>query len=398
MRIGYFDCYSGISGDMILGALVDAGLAVEELRSEIAKLKLPGVDLKAEKVTRGVFVGTKVHVITPREPHPHRHLSDILTVLDKSDLPESVLARARDIFKRLGEAEAQVHGVPVEKIHFHEVGAVDTLVDVTGAILGLHALEIDEVYASAINLGGGRIQAAHGELPVPAPGTATLLHGVPVYGSSVEAELTTPTGAAIICAVAKAFGPLPPLTLNRTGYGAGSLDLPGRANLLRLTVGERIDDLESDEIAVLEANIDDMNPQLYEPLMEALFQAGAVDVFLTPVIMKKSRPGTVVSAITPAGMEGSVGPTLLSFSSSFGVRIRRMGRQKLPREMLTVHTRFGEVRVKVGRLHGQPVHAAPEYEDCRRLAETAAATVGEVMAAAVESARTLLSERTPFSP
>lgn len=390
MRIAYFDCYSGISGDMILGALVDAGLPLEALRSEIAKLKLTGVDLKAEKVKRGGFVGTRVQVITPQEHHPHRHLSDILTLLEKSDLPEIVLARARQIFEQLGEAEAAVHGVPVERIHFHEVGALDTIVDVTGAIVGLNALGIREVYASALNLGGGKIHAAHGELPVPAPGTAGILRGVPVYGSPVEAELTTPTGAAIISTVANGFGVLPPLQVDQIGYGAGSLDLPGRANLLRLIVGERIEDLESDEIALVEANIDDMNPQLYEPLMEALFRAGALDVFLTPVIMKKSRPATVVSAIVPAGLEGSIGPILLSFSSTFGVRSRRMHRQMLPREVLAVQTRFGEVRVKVGRLHGRPIHLAPEYEDCRRLAEAAGTAAGEIMAAAVEAAGALL--------
>ncbi|MFQ5988499.1 MAG: nickel pincer cofactor biosynthesis protein LarC [Candidatus Methylomirabilales bacterium] len=391
MRIAYFDCYSGISGDMILGALVDVGVPIDTLRSEIAKLKLTGVDLKAEKVKRGGFVGTRVQVITPQDPHPHRHLSDILALLEKSDLPETVLATARQIFQRLGEAEAQVHGVPVERIHFHEVGALDTIVDVTGAIIGLNTVGVPEVYASALNLGGGKIHAAHGELPVPAPGTAALLRGVPVYGSPIEAELTTPTGAAIISTVANAFAVLPPLQIDQIGYGAGSIDLAGRANLLRLIVGERIEDLESDEIAVVEANIDDMNPQLYEPLMEALFRAGALDVFLTPVIMKKSRPATVVSAIVPAGLEGGIGPILLSFSSTFGVRSRRMQRQMLPREILAVQTGFGDVRVKVGRLHGRPIHLTPEYEDCKRLAEAAGTAAGEIMAAAVDAARTLLS-------
>lgn len=391
MKIAYFDCYSGISGDMILGALVDAGLPVETLRSEVAKLKLPGVDLKSEKVRRGQFMGTRVHVITPQDPHHHRHLSDILSILEKSDLEEAVLTVARRIFERLGEAEATVHGVPVERIHFHEVGALDTIVDVTGALIGLNALGIQEIHSSAVNLGGGKIQAAHGEMPVPAPGTTSLLQGVPVYGSPVEAELTTPTGAAIISSVAKAFGVLPPLQVEQIGYGAGSLDIPGRANLLRLIVGERIEDLEGDEIAVVEANIDDMNPQLYEPLMNALFEGGAHDVFLTPIIMKKSRPATIVSAIVPVGLEGSIGPILLRFSSTFGVRSRRMRRQILPREILTVQTRFGEVRVKVGRLQGRPIHLAPEYEDCRRLAEMKKIPASQIMAAAVEAARATLT-------
>lgn len=391
MRIAYFDCYSGISGDMILGALVDVGLPLEVLRSGIAKLNLPGIDLKSEKVRRGNFVGTRIHVITPQEPHPHRHLSDILAILEKSELDERVLTPARRIFERLGDAEASVHGVPVERIHFHEVGALDTVVDVTGAIIGLNALGIDEIYASALNLGGGKIQGAHGEMPVPAPGTAALLRGVSVYGSPVDAELTTPTGAAIISTVARAFGALPPLKIDQIGYGAGGLELRTRANLLRLIVGEGIGDLESDEITVLETNIDDMNPQLYEPLMDALFDAGAHDVFLTPIIMKKSRPATVVSAVVPAGLEASIGPILLNFSSTFGVRFRRMHRQTLPRETLTVQTRFGGVRVKVGRLQGHPIHVAPEYEDCRQLAEKGKTPVGDIMAAAVEAARALLT-------
>ncbi|MFQ5847620.1 MAG: nickel pincer cofactor biosynthesis protein LarC [Candidatus Methylomirabilales bacterium] len=398
MRIAYFDCYSGCSGDMILGALVDAGLSVEALRSEVAKLKLAGVDLRAEKVRRGAFVGTRVAVVTPPDPHPHRHLSDILALLEKSDLREGVVAPARRIFERLGEAEATVHGVPVERIHFHEVGAVDTIVDVAGAIIGLDALEIRDIYASALNVGGGKIHAAHGELPVPAPGTAHLLRGVPLYGSPVEAELTTPTGAAIISTLAKGFGALPPLQVDAIGYGAGSLELPGRANMLRLILGEQIDDLERDEVTVLETNIDDMNPQLYEPLMAALFAAGALDVFLTPIIMKKSRPATVVSAIVPAGLEGSIGPVLLRFSSTFGVRSRRMHRQTLPRETVSVETRFGVVRVKVGRLQGRPIHLAPEYEDCQKLAEAAGTTAGEIMAAAVEAARALVRSSGEESP
>ncbi len=393
MRIAYFDCYSGISGDMILGTLVDVGFPVEALRAEIAKLNLPGVDLKSEKVRRGNFTGTRVHVITPQEPRAHRHLSDILAILEKSELTEPVLMPVRRIFQRLGDAEASVHGVPVERIHFHEVGALDTIVDVTGAIIGLNALGIDEIYSSALNLGGGKIQGAHGEMPVPAPGTAALLRGVPVYGSPVEAELTTPTGAAIISTIAKGFGALPPLQVDQIGYGAGSLELRARANLLRLIVGESIGDLVNDEIVVLETNIDDMNPQLYEPLMDTLFDAGALDVFLTPIIMKKSRPATVVSVIVPAGLEGSIGPILLSFSSTFGVRYRRMHRQALPRETLTVQTRFGEVRVKVGRLQGNPIHVAPEYEDCRRLAEVGKTPVGDIMAAAVEAARASLGPR-----
>ena len=302
-----------------------------------------------------------------------------------------MLIPARRIFERLGEAEAAVHAVPVERIHFHEVGALDTVVDVTGALIGLNTLGIREIYASALNVGGGKVQAAHGELPIPAPWTAHLLRGIPVYGSPVEAELTTPTGAAIISTLAKSFGALPPLTVDQIGYGAGSLDLPGRANLLRLIVGERIDDLEKDEVTVLETNIDDMNPQLYEPLMEALFEAGALDVFLTPIIMKKSRPATVVSVIVPAGLEESIGPILLRFSSTFGVRSKRMHRQTLPRETVTVQTRFGEVRVKVGRLQGRPIHLVPEYEDCRRLAEIGGIPPGEIMAAAVEAARAILN-------
>lgn len=391
MRIAYFDCFSGVSGDMILGALVDAGLPEEELRSGIRKLKLAGVELKTEKIKRGGFTGTKVQVITPPEPHPHRHLSDILSILEQSDLGADVTLIACQIFKRLAAAEAAVHGLPVEKVHFHEIGALDTIVDVMGALIGLHALRVEEVYASPINVGGGRIRTSHGELPVPAPGTAALLQGIPVYGSAVDAELATPTGVAILTTVAKRFGPLPRLTVDRIGYGAGSLDLKDRANLLRLVVGEIIADIETDEVTLLETNIDDMNPQLYEPLMEALFQAGALEVFLTPVIMKKSRPATVVSVLVAAGAEGGIAPVLFQFSTTFGVRYRRMHRQKLPREVVTVETRFGEIRVKVGRLQGHPIHLSPEYDDCRWLAEAKGVSVGEIIATAVEAARRALA-------
>lgn len=394
MRIGYFDCWSGVSGDMILGALVDAGLQVDELRQGIAALNLPGLGVRASQVKRGAFIGTKVDVLTgegraPDHPHQPRDLRDIVKILEGSSLPSGVLATARRVFERLAEAEAAAHGIPVSHVHFHEVGALDAIADVVGAIYGLHLLAVEAVEASPVNLGGGTIRATHGIMPVPAPGTLALLKAVPVYGTPVEAELTTPTGAAILTTVARAFGPLPPLTLRAVGYGAGSREIPGWPNFLRFAIGEQTDDIQRDEVTVIEANIDDMNPQLYEPLMEELLRGGALDVFLTPIIMKKSRPATQVSVLAPPGAEDRLIRLLLLHSSTFGIRHQRMARQKLFRECVGVRTPYGEIRVQVGRLDGRVVKLSPEYEDCRRAATIHDTAVDVVLEAARAAARGL---------
>ncbi len=402
MRIAYFDCFSGVAGDMILGALVDAGVPLTVLKEAVAALGLPGLEVEAKKVMRGGFAATKVNVLTG-EPfrgadpglvdaghgrhHDHRSLRDILEILRQSRLPDATRQQATAIFTRLAAAEAAVHGTSPEAVRFHEVGARDAIADVVGAVAGLAALGADRVEASPLNLGGGRIATAHGTLPVPAPGTLELLKGIPCYASEVEAELTTPTGAAILATVASAFGPPPLLTVRAVGYGAGTRELSGQPNCLRLIVGDSPEAGATDEVAVLEANIDDMSPQLFEPLMEDLFAAGALDVYLTPVIMKKSRPATVLTVLAEAGAEGRIAPLILRGSTTFGLRLSRRGRLKLTREIRTVETPYGPVAVKTGRLGERTVQVSPEFEDCRRVAASAGVPIREVLEAARAAAR-----------
>ena len=371
MRIGYFDCFSGASGDMILGALVDAGLEVERLQAAVADLGVGGIQITAEQVKRGAFVGTQVHVRTDEHGHPHRHLRDIEAILDRAAIPDPVRADARRIFRRLAEAEAKAHGSAPDRIHFHEVGALDAIADIVGASWGIRQLGLERIHASPINLGGGSIQAAHGKMPVPAPGTAALLSGVPAYGSEIRAELTTPTGAAILTTLATAFGPMPAMTVNRVAYGAGQHDLREQPNLLRLIIGEQAGDLDRDQITILETTIDDMNPQFFEPLLDRLFEAGALDVFLTPITMKKSRPGTTLTVLADPAAADRCASVILTHSTTFGVRAHTATRWKLPRDIITVTTPYGSVRVKRGFSGDRITILAPEYEDCRRLAQAA---------------------------
>lgn len=371
MRIGYFDCFSGVSGDMILGALVDAGLEMERLQAAISGLGVPGIQLSAEQVKRGAFVGTRVHVRTEEQGHPHRRLPDIEAILDRADLPEPVRDDARRIFRRLAEAEATVHGTTPDRIHFHEVGALDALADVVGAAWGIRQLGLARIQVSPINLGSGFIQAAHGKMPVPAPGTAALLTGVPAYGSEIPVELTTPTGAAILTTLAATYGPMPAMTVRRVAYGAGHHDLKEQPNLLRLIIGELSGDLDRDQVTILEATIDDMNPQFFEPLMDRLFEAGALDVFLSPVIMKKSRPGTTLTVLAEPAVADQLAALILTHSSTFGVRAHTATRWKLFRDLITVQTSHGPVRVKRGWSGDRTTILSPEYEDCRRVSQAA---------------------------
>ena len=378
MRIGYFDCFSGASGDMILGALVDAGLPLEELQATLSGLGVSGIRLNAERVKRGAFVGTRVLVETDERGHPHRHLPDIEGILDGADILDAVRTDAKRIFRRLADAEAAAHGVTPDHIHFHEVGALDAMADVVGAVWGIRHLGLERIHVSPFNLGGGFIQAAHGRMPVPAPGTAALLAGVPAYGSEIQAELTTPTGAAILTTLAAAYGPLPPMAVERVAYGAGGRDLKEQPNLLRLMIGESSSDFDRDQVTILEATIDDMNPQFFEPLMDRLFEAGALDVFLSPVSMKKSRPGTVLTILTEAHVADRCAALVLSHSTSFGVRAHTATRWKLPRDIISVSTSYGPVRVKRGFAEDRITILAPEYDDCRRLALAAGVPIQRI--------------------
>jgi pyridinium-3,5-bisthiocarboxylic acid mononucleotide nickel chelatase len=390
-RVVYFDCPSGASGDMVLGALVDAGVPLEALRAELGKLGVAGWTLTAREVKRGAFRATKIDVEVDRAvPRESRHLADIVAILAGSGLPAAVVTTATRIFTRLAEAEARVHGSTVEAVHFHEVGAIDAIVDVTGAVLGLHLLGADAVHVSALPVGGGFVDTAHGRMPVPGPGTVELLRGFPVVDTGVRAELITPTGAAILTTLATGAGRMPAMTVERVGYGAGTADLPDSPNVLRCFVGETAEAAGTETIAQVETTIDDMSPQLYEPLMDRLFEAGALDVFLTPVIMKRSRPGTVLTALCPPGRVGDLSRVLFEESSTIGVRWSELSRARLDREMVTITTAYGALPAKVSRLGGRIVTVTPEFADVARIAREKALPVREVLDQVRADARRLM--------
>ena len=370
MKLAYFDCFSGISGDMTLGALVDAGCAVEHLREELRGLQVPGWELTAEKVWKNGMAATYVQVVT-EDQSKHRSLRAILEILQQSRLAPTIRERAAAIFLKLGEAEARVHDVPLEKIHFHEVGAVDAIVDIVGACVGFHALGVERFACSPLNVGGGTAKMAHGILPVPAPATANLLLSRPTYSSGVQKELVTPTGAAIVATLCDSFGPQPPMSVSAIGYGAGTADLPGQPNVVRIMVGEAAEKNVAgfdEEIAVIEANLDDMNPQIYGYFLEKALAAGALDVYTTPVQMKKNRPGTLLTVLCKPQETNALMSLIFAETTTFGARSYRAQRRVLPREWVNVATDYGVVRIKVSRVNGRILHVAPEFDDCRKLA------------------------------
>jgi pyridinium-3,5-bisthiocarboxylic acid mononucleotide nickel chelatase len=370
MKLAYFDCFSGISGDMTLGAVVDAGCPLETLRDGLEGLEVPGWTIYAEKVWKNGMAATFVRVTT-EDQTKHRSLSAILEILDKAPLSQSVRQNASAIFRKLGEAEASVHDVPLQKIHFHEVGAVDAIVDIVGASIGFRALGIEKFSCSPLNVGGGTAKMAHGVMPVPAPATAKLLEGKPTYSNGVEKELVTPTGAAIVATLCDSFGPQPAMSVSSIGYGAGALDLEGQPNVVRIMVGEAAEKVVpgfDEEIAVIEANFDDMNPQIYGYFMEKALAAGALDVYTTPVQMKKNRPGTLLTLLCKPAETNALMSLVFDETTTLGARTYRVQRRTLPRETVKVHTRFGDVQVKLARVNGTIRHVAPEYEDCRKLA------------------------------
>jgi uncharacterized protein (TIGR00299 family) protein len=388
VKVVYFDCPSGASGDMILGALIDAGVPLPTLRAELAKLVLPGFSLEAREVRRGAFRATKADVLLDQQVrHHHRQLRDILAILGASQLPPSVIAGAARIFSRLAEAEARVHGTGIEEVRFHDVGAVDAIVDVTGAVIALHLLGAESVHVSALPVGGGFVEGPHGRMPVPGPGAAELLRGFPVVDTGVRSELITPTGAAILTTLAAGSGRMPSMTVELIGYGAGTKDLPTTPNVLRCFVGETAEASTTETVAQLETTIDDMSPQLYEPLMDRLFEAGALDVFLTPVVMKRSRPGTVLTALCPKDKVSDLSRVLFEESSTIGVRWTEVSRTRLDREVVTIATDYGPLPVKVSRLAGRIVTVTPEFADVVRLAQAKSLPVREVLALAHAAAR-----------
>lgn len=432
MRIAYLDCFSGISGDMFLGALIDAGVSPELLRNLVRSLNL-GAEIQVSRVNRSGITATKVDVVVEgvkdqpcdvrhdhdhahehhhhsehghdhahehhhghehghdrhhehdhgsahAHPHDHRHehhhgrgLTEIRKIIAAAPISDWAKRKATSIFETLGAAEAKVHNQPIETIHFHEVGAVDAIVDIVGAAVGAEALAVDQWIVSPLNVGGGTIVCAHGTFPVPAPATVELLQDVPVFSTGVMKELVTPTGAAIVRALATGFGPVPPMKIERAGYGAGARDLERQANVLRISIGEStgasVAPLPSEEIAILEANIDDLSPQVFGYIIDRALASGALDVFATPVQMKKSRPGMVLTVLAKPADAQALSALMFRETSTIGIRVRREQRYVLPRRYEAVQTKWGEVRIKIAELNGHISNYAPEYEDCRRIAE-----------------------------
>lgn len=388
MRIGYFDCFSGASGDMILAACINAGTDVEALRSDLDGLAVPGWSLDNQSIRKQGFAASQIDIqLDPAADKPHRHLKHICEIIERSPLPHTVGQQALAIFTRLAEAEAAVHGTTIEKVHFHEVGAIDAIIDIVGACAALHRLGIDEVRCSPIPTGNGTVTCDHGVMPVPAPATAQLLKGVPLAECDEVGELTTPTGAAILTTLAKGFGPIPAMRIERIGIGAGRRDGAKRANILRLLVGEQVadDQAETDEILTIEANLDDSSGQVIGHVYDALFACGALDVFATPIYMKKNRPGVLLTVLVPPHLRDQVETILFAETTTFGIRSHSCSRRKLTRTFDTVQTAGGPVRIKVGRRAGQVVTAAPEYEDCCRAATAAGLPLKQIMAQAVRA-------------
>lgn len=396
-RVCYFDCSSGASGDMLLGALVDLGLPIEALREELGKLALRGYSLEAHRVHRSGLHATKVDVRTPgasegghspehRHDHHDRGVVEIAEMVGRSTLDAAIKARATELFWRLAEAEAAVHGTRPEDVHFHEVGALDSIVDIVGGVIGLHWLRADRFVSSPLNVGSGTVTMSHGTFPVPPPATARLVQGAPVYGAG-EGELLTPTGALLVTSFASSYGPLPLLRPEAVGHGAGSRDTLGRPNVLRLIVGTEEAGAVSDRVLVLETEIDDMSPQLFGPLQDRLLGAGALDVYLTAIQMKKGRPGVLVTVLAPPGRREEIEALLFAETTTLGIRRQEWERTVLGREMVTVETPYGAVRVKVGRLEGRVVNAQPEFSDCERIAAERGVPVKEVWAAALSAWR-----------
>jgi pyridinium-3,5-bisthiocarboxylic acid mononucleotide nickel chelatase len=407
MRIAYLECFSGISGDMFVGALLDAGIAPKILEDAVAALNI-GAYLEISRVNRSGIDATKLDVLVKGSkegpgarvheehshhshdvrPHPdsqqhgrHHHgqgrgLDEIKKIIGSAELAESAKLTAILMFEKLGAAESKIHNVPIESVHFHEVGAVDAMVDIVCAAVGSEALGADEFISSPLNLGGGMVECAHGTFPVPAPATVELLKGAPVYSSGIQAELVTPTGAAIVATLAKRFEPFPAMTIEKTGYGAGSRDFDRHANVVRVTVGTALEKNQDthpapvslETVSILEANLDDLNPQVFGYVMERLLAAGALDVFGTPVNMKKNRPGMLLTVLSKPEEVENLAQIIFAETTTLGVRRREEKRQVLRRKWQTISTHFGAVRIKIASMDGTVTGYAPEYEDCRRIA------------------------------
>jgi len=401
MKQAYLDCFSGISGDMFVGALLDVGLPLERLFADLKKIPLGFYEFKRTRALRGHLVGTRVEIRVPGK-QPSRKLRDIEALIRDSELSAGVKERALEVFSRLAEAEGKLHNMPPEQVHFHEVGAVDAILDIVGACIGLEFLEISQLTCSPVNVGSGCVAAAHGSLPVPAPASLELLKDLPIYSSGIDGELVTPTGAALISTLATGFGPIPPMRVERIGYGAGAREIPGHPNLARLLLGESAepvrvrDGAPGDEVvSVIEANVDDMSPQLYGYFIDQALAAGALDVTCTPIQMKKDRPGILLSVLCTPEKGDALAQMLFEQTTTIGVRIYEARRKILERELVSIQTPYGAVNVKVAKRDGKVLNVAPEYEDCRRLASEKGVPLKQVMIAAQASYLEQVSSPSP---
>jgi uncharacterized protein (TIGR00299 family) protein len=379
MKVLCYDCFSGISGDMNLGAMIDLGIDLSYLRSELGKLNLQGWDLYAEKAQRHGITGTKVTVKQTVHEHVHRHLSDIQKVIKGSTLSDEVRQLSMKIFMKIATAEAAVHGIDIEEVHFHEVGAIDSIVDIVGAAICFNTLNVGAVYVSEVELGGGFVNCDHGKLPVPAPATAEIIKGIPVRTGGVDFEATTPTGAAIISALGTEFGTWSRIIIEKTAYGIGHKDHPSIPNLLRVYLGETSDSqIAGHKATLIESNIDDMNPEFYDHISDRLFKAGASDVYCSQIIMKKGRPGVVLNVICEQGLEEIVKEIIFTESTTLGIRTFDFRKDTLAREFGKLNTVYGEVTVKRSFYKGKEVSVKPEYEECRKIASERNLPVKEV--------------------
>jgi pyridinium-3,5-bisthiocarboxylic acid mononucleotide nickel chelatase len=400
VKVLYFDCFSGASGDMIVGALVDAGVPLEEIRAALGSLSIDGDAVWTERVQRAGIGATKFQVRGEDSGHPHHHqahggvateahahrtLAEIYSLIDGSRLSAAAKDRAKALFARLGEVEGSIHGTPPDKVHLHEVGALDSIVDIVSTVHALELIGARRIVASPLNVGSGTIRSSHGLFPVPAPATARLLEGVPVYSGTQRAEMVTPTGALLITAYATEFGGIPPMRIAKIGYGAGARTFEDTPNVLRVLIGDDDAKAPSHTVVVIEAEIDDMNPQIFGVVMDKLLAEGALDVFYTPVQMKKNRPGTLLSVIAPPASRETLTSIVFRETTTIGVRYREMTRECLDRETRTVSTPFGDVRFKIARRDDEILNASPEFEDCVDLANRHGRPIKEILAAAIKA-------------
>ncbi|RLG12637.1 MAG: nickel pincer cofactor biosynthesis protein LarC [Candidatus Nanohalarchaeota archaeon] len=367
MKTAYIDCFSGISGDMFLAAMIDSGLYLDYLKKELKKLNLAGYEITAKKTQKNQITATKL-TITVKDHQPHRHLKDINSIIDTSTLDEDTKTTSKNIFHKLAEAESKIHNIDINSIHFHEVGAIDSILDIVGAAIALKKLNINTIYTSPLPLGAGFIKCAHGTIPLPAPATAELLKGIPVYQTSTKGELVTPTGAAIITTITNRFTQMPQMKLEQTGYGAGTQDFD-HPNLLRIFIGTEEEQYQQDTATIIETNIDDMNPEHYSHIIEKLLNAGALDAYLTGIHMKNTRPATKLTVIATQETQNNLTDIIFKETTTFGIRTYNVQRKKLSAQKIKINTKYGPVTIKLGRSKDKIITISPEYKDCKKLAD-----------------------------